>query len=618
MNMNVLTPEVKQQLKDLDLYFSDNEDFDKYFIWNSSHDDKKCQEEHEPCYEDALATPIIQVFSVTVDTSFDDDRLCEIYGSIRAMEGQNTSFNLYDRCPEDSESIQKHGTLSLIGPNDEVMFPFTGVTLDFCLRDKIREVEVIKGNVSLDSLIGEGDYFDKLMKVVIKGEHGLACVHYAIFQFGVLGTLEVAITELKGNLSGYFSSIYGSLVATYGNSRQYCCTDDDLKYFESVLLRKPSDEQIQIMVGNPIQLSRYVVVVPAYSSIRVEANLWDSNGRIIDDYIDFEVRCLSGETKFIKSQCACLQVKVRWEDAYVQFYKDRMLKAKTKAVEDNDQEEMQKKRRVGAVNLASVSAVRGRLLTEIFSVCIGGITQEIHALCGTIMVQNGLTNYYIYDKDDSCFELLTDNFASTHGPHHVVENSEFYLSLNLKDPIRDLEVSRGYLCWNAGLLMTNDMSWYYKRLCSVVRGKDGFAAVHYMIFSNAFKAHVEVRLFPKSSADVSANVCGHLVAYYRGCDYSNSYRKKYYRSRLFYVPHNNSVEMTMGSNITLSRSVVAVPAISSLYIEADLRVIALTDVGNSKMESVFGTVEFEIDMSLTSKVIKGENCWIKLSVKYER
>ncbi|KAL2943847.1 Ketimine reductase mu-crystallin [Bienertia sinuspersici] len=425
MNMNVLTPEVKQQLKDLDLYFSDNEDFDKYFISNSCHDDKRCQEEHEPCYEDALATPIIQVFSVTVDTSFDDDRLCEIYGSIRTMEGQNTSINLYERYPEDSESIQKHGTLSLIGPNDEVMFPFTGVTLDFCLRDKIREVEVIKGNVSFDSLIGEGegegDYFDKLMKVVVKGEYGLACVHYAIFQFGILGTLEVAFTEVKGNSSGYFSNIYGSLVATYGNSRQYCCTDDDLKYFESVLLRKPSDQQIQITVGNPIQLSRYGVVVPAYSSIRVEANLRDSNGRIIDDYIDFEVQY-------------------------------RMLKAKTKAVEDIDQEEMQKKCR---------------------------------------------------------------------------------------------------------------------RLCSVVRGKDGFAAVHYMIFSNAFKAHVEVRLFSKSPADASANVCGHLVAYYRGCDYSNSYQKKYYRSRLLYVPQNNSVEIMMGSNITLSRSVVAVPAISSLYIEAD-------------------------------------------------
>ena len=55
-------------------------------------------------YEDVLAAPLVQIFSVWIHTNSVDGRPCEIYGSICATGGPSTSF-LYRREADESETI---------------------------------------------------------------------------------------------------------------------------------------------------------------------------------------------------------------------------------------------------------------------------------------------------------------------------------------------------------------------------------------------------------------------------------------------------------------------------------------------------------------------------------
>ncbi|XP_074290118.1 uncharacterized protein LOC141616858 [Silene latifolia] len=599
---------------------------------------KPCQTQHEveatpeakATYDASLTTPLVQVFSVCISADFDDGKPCEIYGSIRALEESHPRFYLYNRDPEDSETIWKKGTLSLIGPDGGAIIPSLGTELKLCLYDRIRGVDVVKGTLNLDSL--SDDSYDRLIKCDVEGPNGSASVYYVVFQFAIYASLQVIITKYDNDdKKCNATDIYGSVVVGYENGRMYCSGDEDVKQLETRLFEKPSHQPMRVMVGTPIRLARNTVAVPPYSTLNIKVNLWDSSdGQIASDFLQVPVYRCGDRFLFIWTQYACVEVRIRWHNAYVYIYRDIKILASNRAESSKAREEMLKKPRVShdqqrSSSLKSKESYRGEPKVEVFTVFIGGITDKISALCGTILVDDGGDRFSIYKRDESCSELLQDNgLACIEFNYRAIQNDEFAIILKLNDPVGNFQVSRGDLGYNVG----NVRLWYNKRLCSVVRGKDGFAAVHYAIFHDAIQAFVEIKVFANGHPDIPISLHGMLIARYSGHDYSTSYQKKYYISRLFDRPQDKPLQLKSGSSIELLKSIVVVPIKSFLIIEADLKAFGTNNVD----ESICGTQEFKFDLTGVStsvihgeelpgtmtKVIRGGGYWIEVSAKFQK
>ncbi|KAJ8449681.1 hypothetical protein Cgig2_001337 [Carnegiea gigantea] len=265
-------------------------------------------------YEDILAAPLVQVFSVWIHSNFVDGRPCEIYGSICATEGPSTSF-LYRREADESETIQELGKLSLIGPGLKI---YT---------------------------------YDKLRMVVVQTENNFAYLYYVAFQFAVSAVVEAAIIERADDARSCFANVYGSLVASYSDNRRFCKSDDELKYLQTALFEKSSDKPLRMVVGTPIILSTSVVAVPAYSSLVIEVNLFDSQVQLASGRMEFPARSFGERTELIQSENGSVQVKVTWRNAYRCMYEERESKSGNAKDSKNGETEPSKKGRVLEENL---------------------------------------------------------------------------------------------------------------------------------------------------------------------------------------------------------------------------------------------------------------------------
>ncbi|KAH9621365.1 hypothetical protein KSS87_002015 [Heliosperma pusillum] len=565
-------------------------------------------------YKGCLATPLIQVFSVSISTYFNDGKPCEINGSIRVLDGSCPCFALYNRNPKDSETFWKDGTLSLIGPNESFVIPSLSTELELRLYDRLRGVDLVVGKLSLDS-----DSDNRLQKSEVQGANGIAFVYYAVFKFAINGTVQVTVTKNSGDDSDKncdAANIYGSIVTGYENGREYCSADEDVKQLETRLFDTPAHQPLRVVVGTPIPLSRNVVAVPAYSSLTVKLNLWDSNGKIADDCLQFPSYLLGEHPSYIRTQYACVTVRVQWDDSYYYLYKDRRSSS-------NEPESIMKTGKESSGSRHYQPPILPREINplydgihkvDVYSVFVGGIAGKITALCGAIIVNDGGDYFTIYNRDDNCAEQLSDNsLASLDVNYRAVHNLSFGLILHLWEPIGKLEVSRGSFGWNDSTI-GHYVLGYNRRFCSVVRGNNGYAAVHYQMFSLAFEAWVEVNLFSDGNPDIPINLHGTLLGRCSGDDYSTSYQKKYYMSRLFDQPRDRSVELKAGSKVSLLKSIVIVPNKSSLIIEAKLGTFGIDGID----ELICGFAEFKIDRcnTIVARII-GEHYGIEISVKYK-
>ncbi|XP_074291550.1 uncharacterized protein LOC141618351 [Silene latifolia] len=569
-------------------------------------------------YEGDPATPLVQVFSVHIFNHFDDGKPCEIYGSIRVLESHRPHFHLYNRDPEDSETILKKDCLSLIGPDRYPIIPSLSTELELCLYDRIRGVKVVDEKLDLDPV--NDDSYDRLMKHEVRGPHVYADVYYVIFQFAAYATLHVKVTKTEnGDNNCDAADIYGSIVTGYENVRRYCSHDSDVDQLETHVFDKPFHQPLRVLLGEPIKLSRKVVAVPAYSSITIQVNLWDSNGKIADDCLQCPAYNRGDSFSYIRTQYACVEVRVQWKHAFLYLYRDRKMLLLKEKEPSNEQEDMKKKQKVFYEEQASSSTFDFSPMyfrntkVEIFTVFVDGVAQKISALCGAILIDDGGNKFSIYNRDDSCMEELSDsNFASIEFNFRAIQNDEWSMILYLRDPINNLEVSNGTFGWNECALRSS--AFYNKRLCSVVRGDDGFAVVHYQIFSFSYEAFVTVTLFRHDDTDFTVNLHGNLFGRYSGHEYSTSYEKKYYRSRLFDLPRNKAVEVKAGSEIRLLKSIVAVPGDSDLIIEADLVVCGIDGVD----DFICGMAEFEFDLEEPYyETIEGEHYGIEICASFK-
>jgi hypothetical protein len=142
----------------------------------------------------------------------------------------------------------------------------------------------------------------------------------------------------------------------------------------------------------------------------------------------------------------------------------------------------------------------------------------------------------------------------------------------MKFDIKDVDgrlAIKGFVDWSARVL--NSDFYHEKQLCSSIKGQNGFAAVHYSIFSDAVWANIKVYLnLKKGGVDVDPKVFGSLITQYSCYDYSTQYNKDYYRIVLFKRSQDDSVQQSSNGTIPLSRSMVVVPSYASLIVDVNL------------------------------------------------
>ncbi|CAL4907888.1 unnamed protein product [Urochloa decumbens] len=238
----------------------------------------------------------------------------------------------------------------------------------------------------------------------------------------------------------------------------------------------------------------------------------------------------------------------------------------------------------------------GRPLVEVFSVrAVGGPARR--PPCGSVNVFDGRRGQIIYSHSgeqpaspiqSSSHAQLQDGLLLT-GPYRAISaDGSVAIKLDLHDASQELAPSSDNKEAKAGLI-----SWdvyepseeYDKAISRIVDTRYGPVEVTYAVLSNAVEASVEVTLVRREeegqAADTGpgAGVRGRIVA----------------RSQLFEIEtvlfdgefgQSSRAESTGATTIPLARSILAVPLLWPLMVEADLR-------ARSGDEIAIGSLEFQ-------------------------
>ncbi|KNA19509.1 hypothetical protein SOVF_061020 [Spinacia oleracea] len=160
----------------------------------------------------------------------------------------------------------------------------------------------------------------------------------------------------------------------------------------------------------------------------------------------------------------------------------------------------------------------------------------------------------------------------------------FGMIVELKDNI-GREISRGSLSWST----SSAYGWHDRRICSLIGGTDGYAAVHYSMFYKAIQAKLKVSFVsPDDDLEEDRQVCGRIYTRYTKYRYFTRH-DKIYQSVLFEKHKSKRVSLRGGDLIALSKDVVAVPSDVFLIVKVDLRVF----VDGKCVEKLRGKVSFE-------------------------
>lgn len=221
-------------------------------------------------------------------------------------------------------------------------------------------------------------------------------------------------------------------------------------------------------------------------------------------------------------------------------------------------------------------------LLEIFSISVRAYGQgdSEFSLRGKVKCFDCRGCLYIFDSDtggvstsNNIVKLVPDLSRGLVSPH-----------LGIVTELMDnqgREISFGRLTYNYRTIE----DWCDMRICSVIRGECGFAAVHYSIFSHAVLAKLSFEVVSnfESGGATGCEVHGSINTSYNNFNYSTHYAKKYYQSTLFEKQMSDAVMLAGGEKIPLSKSIVAVPVYGLLIVEA----IVYTENGKHREEFKF-------------------------------
>ncbi|XP_074304240.1 uncharacterized protein LOC141638954 [Silene latifolia] len=251
-----------------------------------------------------------------------------------------------------------------------------------------------------------------------------------------------------------------------------------------------------------------------------------------------------------------------------------------------------------------------RSLLEVYTVMVHHDTNKELKICGKMLVCDNWTGFLYFDRKMLNPVILSGNVETI--PINVKRrclNLSEYLAMGIR--LKDVEgrvLIEGEISWN-DYKAKEPISWYDKRICSVIRGKHGYAAVFYSIFSKARQAEVKISFECAEYPDVRYSLDGSIVAGHSKGTYLTEYDKACYQSVLF---RGNSSDLQSGCTVPLSKSVVAVPIDAFLTVVINLYASPLSP--ELPKEHLTSNVTF--NMVPDVKPIKEGNCIIKVCLEW--
>ncbi|KAJ8431272.1 hypothetical protein Cgig2_011125 [Carnegiea gigantea] len=594
-----------------------------------------------------LVAPLLEVFSVSIHPGHEhndallDGRPCHIYGKIIVTDRRGSTYCLYSRSETEPEIVYLNGTLSLTGPNMDPILPSEVLEVGVDLKDSARGIDIAKGTFTLDYTT-EYEYEVATSKRV-GGKHSYATVHYTTFRFAFTATVNVLFTA-QDDGSGAVADVHGKLVAYSSTGYPDNANAEEKCYFSRTLFKKQDNESVRVEAGSSLKLARYVIGVPGYSALEIEVDLVDclSGWQTAKKTLMFQSKYVLGypETQDIVVQGGLIKVKVVWDHVYAKLEGEEKLKQGIEEVscldkEENNIKSLWKRPRLSMFSCdhkneegyafgikvekkcCSISAARTPPLLlwerlEVFSVVVGCYSTEMCGIYGTIMVDDGLAEAFIFKREENHPEIVGPSGTSLLlDIHREIIGGDFVMKFDLKD-VNGRVVSKGWMAYQ----FFGGNYWLNWPLCSLIRGEAGYAAVHYTIFSDTVAAEVKVLFLSDDGGCGCVSVMGRLVAQYSNYKYSTPYGREYRRSVLFdkRCPED-CLLLNSGSELPLSRSFVSVPIGWTLEIEVNVQLNSQPAFSESK--TLMGTLKLKSMMEGKSfDELRGQNYRIRALVEW--
>ncbi|KAK9713053.1 hypothetical protein RND81_06G000300 [Saponaria officinalis] len=548
-----------------------------------------------------IGAPASEVLSVKIPLG--QRHTCEVYGVIVIEDKDGNTYELYSRDVDDPETLTPAlNTLSLAMPI-ECLVSNNWAFMRMHLQDKADDSVIVQQCLGLDKVTAKDDY----NRVKVQQVGASALVSYASFSTAVLAVVEV--TLVKRNHVPNAADLYGTIVARYGNTY-------GKKYPGIVLFNEPLNQPVRAVSDIPIKLSRDVLVVPAYSFVRIDVHLSDTKQQDFNGYADFPALHHNYFKKLVvETKDFVIQVEVQWSHPY--------------RLENHDENRF-KRPKISSDQHLSLTLTRGPVLrkhnlrpyelVEVFTLKIDHDSNNVIDIYGRMGISDHCMSCEVFNRNETNPVTLSTNCNTIPiiGPRRSFDGP---LSLTMGLMLRDVQgriFIQGDLSWYYDSV-NRPISWYDRRISAVFFGVHGYATVFYTVFSEAVQAFVKVSFMSDGHPDVSHHVYGTIVARYSNEDYderySTEYEKAYYQSVLFKEARGNSLELKSGCRMPLLKSMVAVPADASLIVDVDLYASStLDECSEERLEKVvgFGTIAG----AYNTQVIQSKSHRIEISVEW--
>ncbi|XP_074273967.1 uncharacterized protein LOC141597408 [Silene latifolia] len=609
----------------------------------------------EMVYRHIQCTPLVDVLSITIGNRLDNvdrSKSCEIYGKIRVLDTQhgseNEMFSFFSKDKDNAEYVQFDEPLLLTTPSPTpVIEPSKNICLDVSLFIRRADsVVVASEKIILDK---KGDECEEFHDIEIDSQEDnmvFVHVHYTVIQYAVAATIDLlffskddkfdfsidAAADDKFDFSidaddddandkhieeprdfvdvaNYDERDCGDSVAVdvFGTVRGHSnLKAANGKDWHPILLFKKSPSQgVQVKSGGFIQLSRSAVILPAYSSalvIEVDLSYCEGDIRkpIASNKLEFQLHSEDTYKKdLVGEHGERIRVRVTWNESYIK---------KTEKAREERQE-------------PHIPRVRDPVQwLEMFSVVLYRKDFKPFSFYGTIRVIDAWGEHFIFCKDKKHSQISPESGALAtlkNAYFHSLKVQGCYLAIvDLRDAETEDTISLGTVQWDEMVIEP----WLDKRLCSIVRGEQGFAALHCNAFYDGICAFFNMKL---GGEHLPGYVYGKIVARYSTYKYSTAYDKKYYQITLF---DNESEDygsqqaaQTRDSSLPLLKPVVCLARGSFLIVEVNLRVSSKRPFDcNSHQGAKFlqGIVELVPGIE-TPQRLGGEPCFIDVHVGWK-
>ncbi|KNA22728.1 hypothetical protein SOVF_031910 [Spinacia oleracea] len=532
----------------------------------------------------------------------------ELYGHITLTDDLDNTFTLFRRDVDDPKTVflPDNQLRAKIIQNFELQTPRVlpkTITLHFYLLDKYRNIVILDEKKFIDCsrelpMPYDKDFLVSYDKYHMCGKYSsclqLVDVSYIIFKCAISACVGIAVVETGGE-GGNDGRVGAQVSGTISASNK--ATD-----MKVMVLNKSPGEELKLEFGAFAKLSYFAV--PSYSLLDLEAKL-NINGEQIsskDDDLLFEPtsECYPWYQKEIVGKKCRVLVFVSWRHAiYFPDYdlsefrgaheeieypfsvkkKSSIPKFKEKGsttIKSNHTNEYKSfdiKPRVLASSMLEKRVRKWKSdvekLVEVFSISIcssdGGLTSTVY---GKISCIDYIGKFVIFKRDKKKLErvdtLQSDGTVQLGEPGRCYMCPFLCLNFDIKDD-QDREICVGYVSHDSAPAD----SWLNRRLCSVVRGQYGYAAVYYTIFSDALEAKLKCTVESVTGRAVYCQVSGKIIAMYSNSRYPTIFEKKFYRSTLFNKGKGEFVDSNDGK-IPLEKSLVAVSRDDKLIVAADI------------------------------------------------